>query len=216
MEKQSKLTPRENLLIDNIINKLQLYMTRNNQNLYSLATTLGFAYQPFYRLIKNRNLPTISSLAMIAEHLSCSIEELISDKVFLDIPVIKNFEQIAKLDKLNKSATIRIYIPYTEYLPYVHDKFFAIKANEPKLEGIDHCKIYTVSQRITTDGQFIVKYQDKITNFEVISTSSKFIITELNNTEQRITHDQFVPLAKFFHSALVSDLNSSYIQGVKL
>jgi hypothetical protein len=212
MSKENKLTLKENLLIENIINKLQIYMTKNNQNLYSLATTIGFAYQPFYRLIKNRNLPTISSLAMIADHLHCSIEELINDKIFLDVNVIDNFNEIANLDNYQKS---RIYIPYNNYLQHVHDKFFAIKLTEMRLDGVEYCKVYTIVDQISTDGEFMVNYQDNITQFNVISTSSKFIIIESNNEEQRIQQDQFQPIAKFFCNALLFEPSNTCIQGVK-
>ncbi|HMT02564.1 MAG TPA: helix-turn-helix transcriptional regulator [Burkholderiales bacterium] len=121
--KDSKLTNKELTLINNIIDKLQIDMEKNNQTLYSLSTTLGFEYQPFYRLIKNKKLPTISTLAMITEHLGCSIEELISDKVYIDIHLINNLKEISTLSSSPKKAKISLPIKDTslilimKYLP---------------------------------------------------------------------------------------------------
>jgi len=205
------LSIKESRLVDNIITKLQIYMAQNNQTLYSLATTIGFAYQPFYRLIKNRNLPTISSLSMIADHLNCSIEELISDKFWIYIDVIDNLNAISKIGK--NDAQYKIYISCKDYLPHINEKFFALKTKDVKLIGVDYCKIYYLTNQINTDGEFIVNYQGKTSVMNVISTSSKFIIVESNNEELRIQQDQIQSVAKFFNNLLLLDPSEQYIHG---
>ncbi|MCC2645852.1 MAG: hypothetical protein K0R94_1630, partial [Burkholderiales bacterium] len=60
------LLNQEVTVLDNVINKLQVYMDQNGQTLYGLASTMGFAYQPFYRLMTKKHLPTLNSLSIIA------------------------------------------------------------------------------------------------------------------------------------------------------
>ena len=212
MNDENILTTNETSLIENIINKLQTYMIKSGQTLYSLANTMGFAYQPFHRLIKNRNLPTVSTLAAISEHLKCSIEELISNKIFLDVPVIDTFQ---KINSLASFPNARIYINYEDYYPYVTDTFFAIKLNKDTDYKIEYCKIYTISHKINTEGSYIVDYNQNTVTFNVISTSSTFIIIEENKKEQRIPQDQVKPIAKFFNNLMIFDRNSSSIYGVR-
>lgn len=208
----NKLTNKELALINNIINKLQIDMEKSNQTLYSLSTTLGFEYQPFYRLIKNKKLPTISTLAMITEHFQCSIEELISDKVYIDIHVINNLDEISTLSSNIKKA--KISLPIKDYLPYIHNEIFAVKIEELQKLGIEYCKIYFKTEQINDDGIYITFYQNKITQLNVTSTSSKFLIVEFNNQEQRIPREEIQPIAKFFNEALLFKSNNNYTQGV--
>ncbi len=210
--KDSKLTNKELALINNIIDKLQIDMEKNNQTLYSLSTTLGFEYQPFYRLIKNKKLPTISTLAMITEHLDCSIEELISDKVYIDIPVINNLKEISTLS--SSSIKAKVSLPIKDYLPYLNNEIFALKIEELKKLGIEYCKIYFKTDQINGDGIFIATYQKKITQLNITSISSKFLIVEFNNKEQKIPREEIQPIAKFFNEALLFKFNNNYTQGV--
>lgn len=223
-----ELTDKELALINNIINKLQIHMEKTQQTLYNLSVTLGFEYQPFYRLMKNKRLPTISSLAMITEHLQCTIEELISDKILVDINLINTLDDISlyntNLDDstssktnttVSKNKAVKISIPVKDYMPYIHDNFFAIKFKNLQTSGIEHWKTYFTTNTINTDGIFLVNYQDKIVEFNVISTSSKFIIIESNNQESRILQSEIKPLAKFFNNLLLFESDSYYLQGVK-
>ena len=208
--KKNELTPKENELIDNIINKLQIYMDQNNQSLYNLATTIGFVYQPFYRLIKSRHTPNISSLAMIADHLNCSIEELISDKIFVDIKMVDKLVDVANLD--TQTNKVRIYIPYDDYKHYIHDKFFAVKLDNCKMSDVDNCKIYVITNEINIDGEFIVNYQNKIKILNVISNSTKFITIESDNKEEKICKEEFQVIGKYVKSSLMFNPNNVYVQ----
>lgn len=212
----AKLNSKEAKLIDNIINKLNIYMERNKQNLFSLANSFGFAYQPFYRLIKYRNLPTITSLAMISDNLNCTIEELISDDIFLDIDVVEQIDSlITPSNTSTTKETIRFHIPYEQYLPYISDKFFAIKLNENLPVKAEQYRIYILTDKINIDGNFIVEYQGQLIDLNVISISTKFVIAFIDDQEQRIPQDLLKPIAKLFDDAVVLNLNNPYIQGIK-
>ena len=97
----------EEKTIDNIIEKLTVYMDRNNQTMHGLATTMGFSYQPFYRLMTKKSLPTITSLASISKYLNCTISQLTDENIFLDI---KSFDSIANylIAKSNKNIRISL------------------------------------------------------------------------------------------------------------
>lgn len=207
---KNNLTDIENTIADNIISKLQIYMTQTNQTLYSLASSLGFAYQPFYRLIKNRNIPTMTSLIPIANHLHCSVEELLSDKFILIVDMLDNINGFASTENNPK---VKIRIPYKDYLSYVNDKFIALGTNDIKVPGVKYCKIYVMTDQINTDGEFIAKHKGKISVLNVISTSSKFIIVESGNEEQRISQDEIEPVAKLFNSSILFEYESNYITG---
>src|SRR5690349_12135949 len=99
----------EHIALTNVINKLQIYMDQNKQTLHGLAATMGFSYQPFYRLITKKHMPTISSLGLIASHLNCSIAEVTSENIFIDINCYKNID--ANFNAANNNKC-RVYIPY--------------------------------------------------------------------------------------------------------
>ncbi|MCX8515039.1 MAG: helix-turn-helix domain-containing protein [Burkholderiales bacterium] len=208
----NELSPKELALINNIISKLQIHMDKTEQTLYSLSATLGFEYQPFYRLMKNKKLPTISSIAMITEHLQCSIEDLISDKILVEVSLIDSIENIQTLEV---TETTKVPMLIQEYLPYIHNTFVALKIEALEHLQIEHYKLYCKIDQINTDGVFIARYQGQIVEFNVISTSSTFIIVENDNNEQRIPQDQIEPIAKFFNNLLLFEAGNDYLQGVK-
>ena len=207
-----ELTSKELALINNIICKLQIHMDKTNQTLHSLANNLGFDYQPFYRLVRNKKLPTISTLAMITEHLQCSISDLISENILVDVSLINSFKEIILPNKTN---IIKIQVPIVEYTPYIHYDFYAIKLDTPNQFGVSSAKIYVTNNQINSDGIFIVKYQDKIIELNVSSVSSRFIIAEVSNKEQRILQTELQPIAKFFNDLILCEASKSYIYGVK-
>lgn len=206
------LSPKEAALIDNIISKLQIHMEKTQQTLFSLSATLGFEYQPFYRLMKNRKLPTISSIAMITEHLQCSIDDLISDKILVEINLVDSMESMQNLELSNLT---KIYMPIKEYLPYIHNSFVALKVESIEHLKIEYYKLYCKTNQINTDGRFIARYQEEFVELNVISTSSTFVIIEENGNEERIPQNQIEPVAKFCNNLLMFEANNAYLQGVK-
>lgn len=189
------LKKEEEALIDNVINKVQIYMTQSNQNLFALANSTGFSYQPFYRLMKKNNLPTLSSLFLIASHFKCSIEELISEKIFIDIVVVDKIDNITQQSK----NLFRIYLTLEEYTPYIQNEFIGVITD--KIKSAQIVELYLKVNKFDSDGIFITSYNNKLHKVNVTSISSKFIITELNGEEEKISIENIHPIAKFFNTA---------------
>ncbi|MCC2624396.1 MAG: hypothetical protein K0R14_269 [Burkholderiales bacterium] len=188
--------------IDNIIEKLQIHMQRNKQTMHGLASSMGFDYQPFYRLMTKKSLPTVGSLDHIASKLNCSISELIADDVFLDIA---SFESIEDYLAGKPSDFIRVYIR-GEMLQDA-EECIAIKTSinetEYNLNNIPYTvntnvyQLFTVTRKINIDGFFMVKYKNKTTMLEVINISSKIITAKYDNKIIQIAVEDLIPYAKF-------------------
>lgn len=201
-----KMTPKEAQLIQNIINKLNAYMSQTNQTLFSLAQTIGFAYQPFNSLMKKKNIPSLSSLAMLSDYLKCSIAELINDEFFIDVTVISSINKLPKLDSKYKS---RIYIPYNEFEPLISKNFFILSDSTDNLVH----KVYYLTNDIPSEGEYIVNYKNKYIFMNVLLTSSKFILIKKGDVEERIPTEGITPLAKFFKNVVMADSNENQIRG---
>jgi transcriptional regulator with XRE-family HTH domain len=188
--------------IDNIIEKLQLHMQRNNQTMHGLASSMGFDYQPFYRLMTKKSLPTVSSLDHIASKLNCSISELIADDVFLNVA---SFDSIKNYLADKSSNLIRVYVR-GEILQDA-EECIAIKTginsteyclnNIPYSLNTNVYQLFTVTSRINIDGFFLVKYKNEITMLEVINISSKLITAKYNGKIIQIPVENLIPYAKF-------------------
>ncbi|MBP9743052.1 MAG: helix-turn-helix transcriptional regulator [Burkholderiales bacterium] len=204
-ENVSKITIKEAQLIQNIINKLNVYMEQNGQTLFSLAQTMGFVYQPFNRLMKNKTVPSLSSLAMISDYLNCSISELINDEFFIDINLVTSMTQLPEIDSVYKR---RIYIPYGEFKPLLNQKFFILSDSANDIIS----KVYYLTDHIISDGEFIVIYKKKHLLMNVLLSSSKFILIQNGNKEERISTEEIIPIAKFFKNTLMCDSNNNQIR----
>jgi len=188
--------------IENIIEKLQIHMQRNNQTMHGLASSMGFDYQPFYRLMTKKSLPTISSLNHIAEKLNCSISELLADHIFIDIP---SFTSIENYLANRSAAPIRIFI--TKEMLQDMDECIAIKTDIPnknhQLNNIEYLlntnvyQLFTVTSKINIDGFFLVKYKKQITILEVVSISSKVIMAMVDGKIVQIPTEDLEAYAKF-------------------
>lgn len=196
---QLSINTTETPVLDNVINKLHIYMEQNDQTLYGLASKMGFSYQPFYRIITKKHLPTIDSLVMIANHFNCTVSELIADKVFCDINL---FAKANDIIKQQIKSNIRIYIPYTQFLPLVKKEFFCLEELPEKgILGMDTSDAYVFykTEVIDIDGIFLVMHQNKIRLLNVVSISSKYIVVEENKQEIKIEQCEVQALAKFFN-----------------
>ncbi len=193
------MTETELDLVNNVAQKLEIYMTINKQTIFSLAKAMNIDRQPFYRILNRKNVPTISSLFTIASNLNCSIQELISQHVFIDIPVYENF--------INKNIVTdcRIYISYDDYLYIKSYELYGIKISQ-------ELKTYYKVSNFINDGLYIVSYNSKTLEMEILSAGSKFIIACIEGKEQRVDSNQVVPIAKYYKSVpLVTDSYSIQI-----
>ncbi len=221
MELSKSLLNQEVTVLDNVINKLQVYMDQNKQTLYGLASTMGFAYQPFYRLITKKHLPTLNSLTIIAAHFDCSVSELIHEDIFIDINCFDSFDDAALMKETSK---IRVYIPYKQFLPLTHNSFFAVKApaseqtskqNKGEVQLIANgCSVFYRLDYINIDGIFLINYKSKNMLIEVLSVSSKYIVALLNGKETKIDVHSIRPIARFFSGLALINKNQPIIVGV--
>ena len=211
-ELNTKNSPDE-IALDNAIYKLKIYMDRTKQTLHGLANTMGFAYQPFYRLMTKKHIPTISSFGIIASHLNCTISELTNDTFFLDINYFQNIMDDLSQETENKC---RVYIPHEKYKNYLHEYFFALSTKAIKSNAAQENLYYLfyLSSKINIDGTFLVKHNNKIKIINVVSVSSKFIVIEDNHQEIKIDLNEITPIAKLYSYLEINKNNDTKLFGI--
>ncbi|MFN8769532.1 MAG: hypothetical protein ACK5Z5_01255 [Neisseriaceae bacterium] len=219
MVKENLENSPENVALNNVINKLQIYMDKNKQTLYGLATTMGFAYQPFYRLVTKKHLPTISSFGLIASHLNCSISELANENIFIDICCYTNMS--ADLND-ESGEKCRVYISYQEYQKYLSNRFFAVKCQDIVYNEINKVvnlgtlyHLFYCVDSFLIDGIYLVKDNDKKKLINVLSISSKFLIIEENGKEVKVDIEQIQPIAKLFSYLELNNDKTTKLFGIK-
>lgn len=192
--------------IDNVIEKLQVYMNRKDQTMHGLAHSMGFAYQPFYRLMTKKNLPTISSLDSIAQNLGCTISELTSSEVFLDVPCYDSIESYLENKTTN---TVRVYLPYEMLQSFLKEELIVLKTSliskqlDFDLNNINYFantnvyQLFTVSKKLSLDGFYLVKYQNKMQILETLSVSSKMITAKIKGATVQVPFAELEIFAKF-------------------
>jgi RPA family protein len=149
---------------------------------------------------------------MITEHLNCSIEELISDKMLIDVKVFNTLQEMTESENIE---SVRIFIPIEEYIPNLKNEFFSVRTEIIKSLDIEVCRLYSTTTSINSEGTYAVNYQGKTTELNIISTSSKFVIAELDSQEIRIPQEALEPIAKFVKTVLLFKSNNDYLQGFK-
>jgi hypothetical protein len=210
-----KNSPDEEAL-DNAIYKLKIYMDRTKQTLHGLANTMGFAYQPFYRLMTKKHIPTISSFGLIASHLNCTISELTNDTFFLDI----NYYQTLVADFTEESTKkCRVYIPHEKYKEFIHEHFFALSTKVFKDNAMNYWQdnlfyLFFITKDIKIDGLFLVEYKNEVTIINVTSVSSKFIVIESDGVEQKVELKDIKPKARLFNYLEITNDNHTKIFGI--
>ncbi len=201
--------------LDNIVNKLQIYLRRTNQTLYGLAASMGFQYQPLYRIITKKHIPTIVSVELIAKYFKCTVAELIQEKVFLDIECYDDFSQIFNINKVDMC---RIYIPYTAYLPLIQYNFFAVKYSNISAKNASHhtYQVFYSIDKLLLNGEYIVEYNGQKVIMNILGISSKEITVKTSsNQEKKIDTSLIKLIAKFFNTFEIYDGNLSVSIGVK-
>lgn len=211
MEKSILKEDLGEIALNNIVNKLHIYMDKSKQSLHKFAENMGFSYQPFYRLIMKKHMPMLSSLTLIASYLDCTIAELVQDEIFLDINLYKNLEE-----SMNASDIIdkfRIYIPYKLYLPLIHNEFFAVKSDN-SLTNL-HKIFYTVDE-ISSEGSFLINSNSKRTLIEVVGLGRKSLTIIKDNKEHKIDKDLIKPVAAYFSDLELIEKANPKIFGIRL
>ena len=207
-----KITPAEAVLVDNVVNKINIYMQRNNQTLYNLASNFGFAYQPFYKLVTKRGLPNLSSLATLADCLGYTIDELVGDKVIVKIKIYNSLQDASKFCN---PGSAKIYLSAAKYTSVLHDDFFAI-VERSNIPGVGLGKIYTLVDKFDIDSQYLAIYQDQAAILNVTGVSSKFVLAEEGDKEIKITLENLKPIGKLFDNAIIYDDQVNYIYGTRV
>lgn len=203
----------ETVLVDNIINKINIYMQKNNQTLFNFATKLGFAYQPFYKLVNSRGLPNLSSLATLANRLGYTVDELVSDKVIVEINIYNDLKEVGKILTPERA---KIYLSADKYIKVIQNELIAVKFGDDNFIGCGLYKIFSLSSIFENDGEYLVVYCDKISLMNVISTSSKFIAVEQNNNEIKIPLNEVISIGKLFDNCLMYEPDITFATGKKI
>ena len=211
--------------IDNVIQKLNIFMTRNNQTMHALASNMGFAYQPFYRFMTKKSLPTISSLDTIAQNLNCTVSELIADNVFLDINAYESIDNF--LDNI-LPKNIRIYLPENIIKEYLFNKFFSIKVNCNNFStlfsfnGIEYnvntniFQLFIVTNKIDIDGYFLVDYQNHIQILHIVNVSRIVVTANYNGELVSIPVAEIKVFAQFINYVELPNHSHLIINAIEL
>lgn len=182
------MTDEELKIVENIAKKLERYMIENNQTIFSLAKQMEFDRQPFYRVIHRKGLPTLTTISLISKLIKCSIHELISDYTFIDIKTYKDITLNKKME------TRRIYLMEDDYQYIKNYDVFGIKSSE-------NLKIYHKTDKFINDGIYVVKYNSEITEMDILSAGSKFVIAHIAKKEERIDSSLLTTIAKQYKTA---------------
>lgn len=212
-----------NQSINNVIEKLHIYMQRNGQTMHGLANDLEFDYQPFYRLMTKKSMPTIASLTQIAQKLSCTLAELVSDKVPLDVPSYSDIDSFI----LNKREdVIRVFLPPKIFQSKLKEEFVAIKIEIIKenltynnIMFSNNSSIYQLFIKtvlIDLDGFFLVRYKNTITILEVLNVSSTKITAKYKNKTLQIPVSEIEVFLKFIGYVELPSMAQLTFYGKKL
>jgi transcriptional regulator with XRE-family HTH domain len=188
------MTEQELDLVNNVAKKLEIYMQRNNRTMFALSKLMNIDRQPFYRILSRKYVPTISSLFVIASNLNCTVYELISEKVFIDIPVYDDFSL------KDKCITFRIYISNQDYEIIGDLSIYGVNHN-------NKIRIYYNILDFSNDGVYIVNLNNSRVEIEILSAGSKLVIAKIKNEEHRLSRDQIEPIAKYFKEAPIVEDN---------
>jgi transcriptional regulator with XRE-family HTH domain len=180
------MTEQEQSIVNNIADKLQIIIRKENLNILKLSQLLKIDKQPLYRIMKREHIPNTSFLEAIANYLKCSIVELIDDKFFLDIFVYNNFD----FNK-NNYKKYRVYLRDSNFTEIATNDFFGI-AQSTLL------KIFSKVESISSDGVFLISDKDNLTEIDILSVGSNLIIAMVNNKEKRLSHEEINVFAKLY------------------
>jgi len=204
------MSNEEKLVAENVANKLNFFMKQHKLTLHGLASRLGFAYQAMWRIVNKKHSPTVASLAMIVQHFGCTISELIDEKVFIDIPLHENINQL--IDEIF-SKSIRVYIPYNKFIVLDNPQLFAIK-NLMTAKDFLSIRVFTKVLDINVEGLYLIIINDQIEFIEVISTSTQYIWAVIAKKEVKISKSDLKVIGRFLFYLSLIDHNNDIILGV--
>jgi transcriptional regulator with XRE-family HTH domain len=211
----------ENKDVENVINKINLYIKKSGITLHQFASNVGYTYQTLYRLLNQHFLPSITSLQTISTYFNCSISELIDNNVFIDIPVYENFHKF--LLKAKANDTIRIYLSYEEFVPIFDKDFFAIKNTLNQIEckylindleivlNTDCCQVFYKTDKISTDGHYFVKYQSEEKILNIVSVARASVVVDFKGDMKHIPVTNIIPIAYYLNTAFYPNYKTQYL-----
>ena len=179
------MTDHELDLVNNVARKLEIYIQRNNTTKFALSKLMNIDRQPFYRILNRKNVPTISSLFIIANNLSCTVQELISTYIFIDIPTYTDFLLS------EKSICHRIYLQTEDYKTIENKNLYGVITGEM-------LRVFYKIDDFLNDGKYFVQFNNDYIDLEVLSAGSNLIIAKINNEEKRLERHYISPIAKHF------------------
>ena len=193
--------------------------------MHEMATKLGFAYQPFYRLMNKKTPPTLYSLYNIAQNLKCSIAELVDNKtIFFDVNCYQDFEFY--FEKKQPNNKIRIYLPLEILDDVEYGELFTIKSEiaENKIinliNGLKYhldlntYQLFVSTKKIFLDGIFLIFYDNRLQLVNVINASSTIITINYENSIRELKVQDILVYAKFISFVNIS--NNNLLKGIQL
>lgn len=212
--------------IENVINKINIYIKKHEITLHQFANSVGHNYQTLYRLLNNHFLPSMASLQTIAKYFNCTISELTNDNIFIDIPLYENFDEFKAGNSINHN--IRIYLPYQIFLPIYDREFFAIKNSLSQVEqkyqindldiilNTNCCQIFYKTNQITLDGNYYVTYQSDSKMLNVLSVSRSSVIVNVKGAINHLSISEIIPIAYYINTAFFPDYKTGYLDCIPI
>ena len=190
------MTEQENLIVNNIANKLEVVLNKNKITILALSKLLKIDNQPVYRIMKREHIPNISFLIMIAHYLNCSVPELIDEKFFLDIKTYYNYD----INNQTKHEQHRAYIYDATFLTIANNEFFGVMKDQ-------FVKIFYKVNNISDDGCYLTLDNNNITEINIIGVGKNLIIALVNDKEIRFTPDKIIVTAKLYKIVSILQFN---------
>jgi transcriptional regulator with XRE-family HTH domain len=180
------MTEQEQNIVNNIANKLQVIIQKENITILMLSKLLKVDKQPLYRIMKREHIPNTYFLEMIANYLGCTIVELLDEKFFLDISVYNNLSLTQ-----NNHKRYRVYVKDEYFLRVANNDFFGVAESSS-------IKIFYKIEKILNDGIYLVNNNGKLSEINILSVGSNLTIAMVNNVEKRFNHKEIEVFAKLY------------------
>lgn len=201
-----KVIQNEHDIVQNVVNKIELFIKSNNMNLHTFANSLGFQYQPFYRLIKQKRVPNITSLVAISNHLGYAFEDLISDKIYTQLFIIEDLQKITS----KPTSNYQIFLPFVLHVKYLNEKLFCIIDKKISKE-YQIKEIYYTIDKITEDGKYLILINGSIEFIQIINLNSKNITIQNEDSIKILSYDEFQPIARLVGMVAINNTKCLFV-----
>lgn len=187
------MSEQEQAIVNNIANKLEIILRRDQITVLALSKLLKVDKQPIYRIMKREHIPNILFLEMIANYLRCNVLELIDKKFFLDI---NSYYDINHQNQ-DKHEKHRIYVDDENFMSIADNEFFGIIKDS-------FVKIFYKTNKISHDGYYLIQNDNNtLEEINILSVGTNLIIALINNKEVRLNPDTTMVTAKLYKTVSI-------------